>query len=50
MAAGVVLSVLLICFLLSSGCLAGKNQQLSYENWHQMLEGEWMIKLYVSFW
>ena len=51
MAAGRALtSVLLICFLLTPGCLTGKNQQLSYENWHQMLEGEWMVKLYVRFW
>lgn len=50
MAAGGAFSVLLICFLLTPGCLTGKNQQLSYENWHQMLEGEWMVKLYVRFW
>ena len=50
MAAGRAFSVLLICFLLTPGCLSGKNQPLSYENWHQMLEGEWMIKLYVRFW
>lgn len=47
MAAGGAFSVLLICFLLTPGCLTGKNQQLSYENWHQMLEGEWMVKFFA---
>ena len=50
MAAGGAFGVLVICFLLTPGCLTGENQKFSYENWHQMLEGEWMVKLYVRFW
>lgn len=44
MAAGVYGFVVFIV-LISSGCTAGETQQLSYENWGQMLEGEWMVKL-----
>ena len=44
MAAGIACSFVFMV-LVSPGCLAGKNQQLSYESWDRMLEGEWMVKL-----
>ena len=43
--AGVSLGVVVLVTFFSSGCLDGKNQQLTYDNWHLMLEGEWMVKL-----
>ncbi|XP_068752185.1 thioredoxin-related transmembrane protein 1-like [Montipora capricornis] len=39
--------VFVIGFLLCPGCLAGENEQLSYENWDKMLQGEWMVKFFA---
>ena len=43
--AGVSFGVVVLVTMFSSGCSDGKNQQLTYDNWHLMLEGEWMVKL-----
>lgn len=45
--AGVSLGVVVLLTLFSLGCSDGKNQQLTYDNWHLMLEGEWMVKFFA---
>lgn len=47
MAARIAHSFVVLIILYIPACLAGENQQLNYENWDRMLEGEWMIKFFA---